>query len=163
MGVLSVSATPKGLFLSGSAFCCPCSKTRGLSESFRNKIVSLGLLSLHLTWSSVVFQVAEEEEEPMFVKICWVLVFLGSWCAFSSVITFLLCRAAQWIVRERLPDLSVDTAWGYIWPLGLLLPDFLHYTYWLPTQGHLDNVMFSEVDGDDILMTQRMQGAGIRD
>lgn len=58
-------------------------------------------------------------------------------------------------MKERLPDLSVDIAWGYIWPLGLLLPGFPHYAYWLPTQDYLDNVMFS-VDGDDILMTQRM-------
>lgn len=83
-------------------------------------------------------QVAEEEEEPLFVRIIWVLlVFLGTSWAFSPVITLLLFRAAQWIVREKLPDLPVDTAWSYIWLLGLFQTFLiLHIDFQLPTHDY---------------------------
>lgn len=122
----------KAFFCLALLFALPVLKPEASLKASEIKSLSLGFLSFHLTWSlvfQVLSQVAEEEEEPLPVKICWVLLASGLLVCIFSCNHLVLCKATQQIMRERLPHLSVDKAWGYIWPLGLLLPDFPHYAY----------------------------------
>lgn len=76
----------KAFFCLALLFALPVLKPEASLKASEIKSLSLGLLSFHLSWSlvfQVLSQVAEEEEEPLLVKI-WVLLASGLLvCIFS--------------------------------------------------------------------------------
>lgn len=81
------------------------------------------------------------------------------------------CRAGQSIVRERLSwnelELKLTSFCSKAWAaVGLWASwsQIFPTIHWLPTQGHLDEMTFSEVDGCGIFITHSgCKGAGDKD